>query len=173
MGAYSMNTEEIIRVDHAGETGAVEIYRGQIQAAKLRGADTVELEEMMEHEQRHLEYFEMLKRQRKLPETALMPLWRIAGYGLGFVSGLLGKQAMAQVTHSVETVIDAHYQEQIEWAKSNGEDNMASFMEDFRLDEDEHRQAAEKDLADSGCMRVLGKTVELGSVVAIEITKKI
>ena len=168
-----MNSEEIIRVDHAGELGAVEIYKGQIEAARLRGEDTAGLEAMQDHEQRHLEYFEMLMRQRKIKQTPLIPLWRFAGRALGFVSGLLGKQAMAQVTHSVETVIDAHYQEQIEWAKSNGEDNMASFMEDFRLDEDEHRQAAEKDLADSGCMRVLGKTVELGSVAAIELTKKV
>jgi|OM-RGC.v1.021544314 Ubiquinone biosynthesis protein COQ7 len=167
-----MDKHEIIVVDHAGELGAVEIYQGQIDAARLRGEDVAELEAMREHEQRHLEYFEMLMRQGNIKQTPLIPLWRFAGRALGFVRGMMGKEARSQVTHSVETVIDGHYREQIEWAKSNGEDNLAAFMEDFRRDEDEHKQAAERDLTDSGCMRVLGKTVELGSVAAIEITKK-
>lgn len=169
-----MKTEEIIRVDHAGELGATLIYQGQIQAAQLRGEDTTELEAMLDHEQRHLEYFEMLQRQRKLKPSMLLPVWKAAGYTLGFVSGLLGQQSRSQVTHSVETMIDVHYQEQIAWAKANGEENLAAFMEDFRMDEDEHRQTAEQDLTDvTPCNRVLGKAVELGSVIAIELTRKL
>ena len=53
--------EEIIRVDHAGERGAIKIYEGQLLALKTFKQNEYlkkKIEEMKEHEREHYEYFE-------------------------------------------------------------------------------------------------------------------
>ena len=53
--------EELIRVDHAGERGAIKIYEGQLLALKTFKQDESlknQIEEMKEHESSHYEFFE-------------------------------------------------------------------------------------------------------------------
>jgi len=109
--------EEIIRVDHAGERGAIKIYEGQLLALKTIKQDNNlkdKIEEMKEHEKEHLDYFEKEIQKRKIKPTYLLPLWDLLGISLGFGSILLGKKATMSCTASVEEVIDKHYYNQID-----------------------------------------------------------
>ena len=108
--------EEIIRVDHAGERGAIKIYEGQLLALKTIKQDNDlkdKIEEMKEQERKHLEYFEKEIQKRKIKPTYLLPLWDLMGVGLGFGTALLGKKSALLCTASVEEVIEEHYQDQL------------------------------------------------------------
>ena len=93
--------EEIIRVDHAGERGAIKIYEGQLLALKTIKQDEILkdiIEDMKEHEKEHLEYFEKEIQKRNMKPTYLLPLWDLMGISLGFGTALLGKKAVAAVS---------------------------------------------------------------------------
>ena len=107
--------EEIIRVDHAGERGAIKIYEGQLLALKTVKQDDDlkdKIEEMKEQEEEHLDYFEKEIKKRKIKPTSLLPLWDVMGVALGFGTAMLGKNAAMLCTASVEEVIENHYQNQ-------------------------------------------------------------
>ena len=114
--------EEFIRVDHAGERGAVKIYEGQLLALNTLVKDEnlkKTIEEMKIHEKEHCEFFENEIKKRKIRPTKFLPLWDLLGVGLGFGSTLLGKKAAMLCTASVEEVIDKHYQNQIDQLGNN------------------------------------------------------
>ena len=70
--------EEIIRVDHAGERGAIKIYEGQLLALKTFKQDEElrrKIEEMKEHEAEHLNFFNKEIEKRNIKPTKLLPLW--------------------------------------------------------------------------------------------------
>ena len=108
---------EMIRVNHAGERGAIKIYEGQLRALQLFNKDPElqnTIKEMRDHELEHLEFFENQIIERKVRPTALLPLWDVLGTALGFGTALLGKKAIALCTSAVEEVIGGHYGEQID-----------------------------------------------------------
>jgi len=108
--------EEIIRVDHAGERGAIKIYEGQLLALSTVKQDKNLkriIEEMKEQEREHLEYFEKEIQKRKMKPTYLLPLWDLMGISLGFGTALLGKKVTMLCTASVEEVIENHYESQL------------------------------------------------------------
>jgi ubiquinone biosynthesis monooxygenase Coq7 len=107
--------EEAIRVDHAGERGAIKIYEGQLLALKTFKQDETlkkQIEEMREHEKEHYEFFDKEIQQRDIKPTKLLPLWDLLGIGLGFGTAMLGKKATMLCTASVEEVISDHYESQ-------------------------------------------------------------
>ena len=111
------NIEEFIRVDHAGERGAIKIYEGQLLALSTIIEDESlkkTIEEMKIHEKEHCDFFEKEIKKRKIKPTKFLPLWDLLGVGLGFGSTILGKKAAMLCTASVEEVIDKHYQNQID-----------------------------------------------------------
>ena len=109
--------DEMIRVNHAGERGAIKIYEGQLKALQLLNKDP-ELQdiikEMRDHELEHLKFFEEQIIERQVRPTALLPIWDLLGTALGFGTALLGKKATTLCTSSVEEVIGGHYGEQID-----------------------------------------------------------
>ena len=108
----SKKVEEFIRVDHAGERGAVKIYEGQLLALKTICNDSKlerTIEEMKIHELEHKNYFEAEIKKRNIAPTKLLPLWDLLGVSLGFGSTILGRKAAMLCTASVEEVIDVHY----------------------------------------------------------------
>ena len=79
--------EEFIRVDHAGERGAVKIYEGQLLALNtIINDDNLKqlIEEMKVHEKEHCDYFEKEIKKRNITPTKFLPLWDLLGVGLGF-----------------------------------------------------------------------------------------
>jgi len=168
--------EEFIRVDHAGERGAVKIYEGQLLALNTFVKDEnlkKIIEDMRIHEKKHSEFFENEIKKRNITPTKLLPLWDLLGVGLGFGSTLLGKKAAMLCTASVEEVIDEHYLNQI-----NQLDQEEKFLKDkitkFRKDELNHKDIAyEKGATKKGPYSILDKIIKTGSKIAINISEKI
>ena len=170
---------EMIRVDHAGERGAIKIYDGQLLALQLLKADPdleKKVAEMKEHEKEHLKYFEQQLAERRIRPTLFLPLWDLLGTALGFGTVILGKKAAMLCTASVEEVIDKHYLEQIDYLNKNEkqEKDLISKVKKFRQDELEHRDIAYKEgVSKEGAYGILDAIIKIGSRAAIEISKKI
>ena len=168
--------EEIIRVDHAGERGAIKIYEGQLLALKTIKQDEKLkdiIEEMKDHEKEHLEYFEKEIRKRNMKPTYFLPLWDLMGISLGFGTALLGKKAAMLCTASVEEVIDEHYLNQIKQL-DNREPKLKKKIIKFREDELNHKDIAyEKGATKEGPYSILDKIIKTGSKIAINISEKI
>ena len=168
--------EEFIRVDHAGERGAIKIYEGQLLALNTFVKDDnlkKTIQEMKDQEKEHCNYFENEIKIRNIKPTKLMPLWDLLGVSLGFGSTLLGKKAAMLCTASVEEVIDEHYKKQINQLKSD-EKILKEKIKKFRLDELHHKDIAyEKGATKKGLYKILDKIIKTGSKVAINISEKI
>jgi len=168
--------EEIIRVDHAGERGAIKIYEGQLLALKTIKQDNDlkdKIEEMKEQEKKHLEYFEKEIQKRKIKPTYLLPLWDLMGITLGFGTALLGKKAAMLCTASVEEVIEDHYQNQLQ-KLGNDEKDLKAKIEKFKEDEIEHKNMAyETGVTNKGFYSIMDKVIRTGSRIAITISEKI
>ena len=168
--------EEIIRVDHAGERGAIKIYEGQLLALKTIKQDEAlkdTIEEMKEQEKEHLQYFEKEIQKRKIKPTYLLPLWDVMGVALGFGTVLLGKKAAMLCTASVEEVIEDHYQNQLKKI-GNDEIDLKAKIEKFKGDEVNHKNIAyETGATNKGLYSVMDKVIKTGSRIAITISEKI
>ena len=168
--------EEFIRVDHAGERGAIKIYEGQLLALntfikndKLKKI----IQEMKKHEKEHCDYFENEIKKRKIKPTKFLPLWDLLGVGLGFGSTILGKKAAMLCTASVEEVIDEHYANQIDQLE-NDENKLKKKITKFREDELHHKDIAyEEGATKKGIYSILDKIIKTGSKIAINISEKI
>ena len=168
--------EEIIRVDHAGERGAIKIYEGQLLALKTLKKDKIlenTIEEMKQHEFEHLEYFEKQIQMRNIKPTHLLPLWDLMGVTLGFGSVLLGRKASMLCTASVEEVIDKHYSNQIQKIGPDEKD-LKNKIKKFRNDEINHKDTAyEKGATKAGIYSLMNAIIKTGSKIAIKISEKI
>ena len=168
--------EEFIRVDHAGERGAVKIYEGQLLALNTVVKDEnlkKIIEEMKIHEKEHCDFFEDEIKKRKITPTKFLPLWDLLGVGLGFGSTILGKKAAMLCTASVEEVIDKHYQHQIDNLGPE-EKELKKKITKFRQDELHHKNIAyEKGATKKGLYSIMDKIIKTGSKIAINISEKI
>ena len=168
--------EEFIRVDHAGERGAIKIYEGQLLALNTFVKDEnlkKTIEKMKNHEKEHLEFFNKEIKKRNIKPTKLLPLWDLLGVGLGFGSAIIGKKATMLCTASVEEVIDEHYQNQINELDSD-EKVLKEKIKKFRDDELHHRDIAyEQGASKKGLYAILDKIIKTGSKIAINISEKI
>ena len=168
--------EEFIRVDHAGERGAIKIYEGQLLALNtIVKNDELKkkIEEMQIHEREHCNYFEKEIKKRNIKPTKFLPLWDLLGVGLGFGSTLIGKKAAMLCTASVEEVIDGQYQNQINQLK-NDEKELKSKIIKFRDDELHHKDIAyEEGATKEGFYSIMDKIIKTGSKIAINISEKI
>ena len=168
--------EEFIRVDHAGERGAVKIYEGQLLALNtfVKNEDLKrKIEEMKVHEKEHCEFFENEIKKRKIKPTKFLPLWDLLGVGLGFGTTLLGKKAAMLCTASVEEVIDKHYLDQINQLGPD-EKELKKKITKFRNDELDHKDIAyEEGATKKGFYSIMDKIIKTGSKIAINISEKI
>ncbi len=176
MKSSNTRTEEFIRVDHAGERGAVKIYEGQLLALNTFVKDEnlkKTIEEMKVHEKEHCEFFEKEIKKRNIKPTKFLPLWDLLGVGLGFGSTLLGKKAAMLCTASVEEVIDEHYQNQINQLGPDEKELKRKIVK-FREDELHHKDIAyEKGATKKGLYSLMDKIIKTGSKLAINISEKI
>ena len=171
-----IKVEEFIRVDHAGERGAIKIYEGQLLALNtfVKNENLKKtIEKMKNHEKEHLDFFNEEIKKRNIKPTKLLPLWDLLGIGLGFGSAIIGKKATMLCTASVEEVIDEHYQNQINELDSE-EKALKEKIKKFRDDEVHHRDIAyEQGASKKGLYAILDKIIKTGSKVAINISEKI
>ena len=168
--------EEIIRVDHAGERGAMKIYEGQLLALNtfVKDEDLKKtIEKMKNQEKEHLDFFNKEIKKRRIKPTKFLPLWDLMGVGIGFGSAILGKKAAMLCTASVEEVIDDHYQKQINQLNSD-EKYLKEKIKKFRDDELHHKDIAyESGASKEGIYSILDKIIKTGSKFAINISEKI
>ena len=168
--------EEFIRVDHAGERGAVKIYEGQLLALNtiVKNDDLKKkIEDMKQHEIEHCQFFENEIKKRNIEPTKFLPLWDLLGIGLGFGSTLLGKKAAMLCTASVEEVIDKHYLDQINQLGPE-EEELKKKITKFRQDELDHKDIAyEEGATKKGLYALMDRIIKTGSKLAINISEKI
>jgi ubiquinone biosynthesis monooxygenase Coq7 len=175
-GALAARLAEILRVDHAGELGAVSIYRGQravLGEAPAHARIAGQLAEMEAHEAVHLARFDKLLNERRVRPTALAPVWRLAGFALGAGTALLGDKAAHACTEAVETVIEEHYAGQI--AELAGrEPELAAELSRFRDEELAHRDLARDEGAPAAPgYGLLSAAIRAGCRAAIKISEKL
>jgi len=175
-GTTPADVAAMIRVDHAGEYGAVRIYQGQLAVlgASPATARTAELvRHMAAQEDHHLETFDRLLAERDVRPTALAPVWHAAGFALGAATALLGEKAAMACTEAVEEVIDEHYAAQQD--KLKGRDGeLEDIVARFRAEEIEHRDTARTEGAkEAPGYPILTGLVKAGCRLAIRLSERI
>jgi ubiquinone biosynthesis monooxygenase Coq7 len=167
---------EMIRVDHAGEYGAVQIYRGQRAVfdrieGKAHAARVIA--DMEAGEQEHLKTFDRMIAERGVRPTAMAPLWRVMGFGLGAATALMGERAAHMCTEAVEEVIEEHYGRQSQ-ALAGLDAELKHVVDRFRADEIAHKDTAvEQGARDAFGYSVLSAVIKAGCRAAIRISEKI
>jgi ubiquinone biosynthesis monooxygenase Coq7 len=162
----------MLRVDHAGEYGAVRIYEGQL-AVLGRSPATEAIRHMAEQERRHLAEFDRLLPARRVRPTILSPLWHAAGFALGAATALLGERAAMACTVAVEEVIDAHYADQAQ-RLGDSEPALRATIEEFRRDERAHRDEALGHGAEQApAYELLSAAIKSGSRLAIWLSTRV
>lgn len=166
--------DTMLRVDHAGEIGARQIYAGQLAVFRNTPVGNV-IHEMAEQEKKHLNAFDALIKERRVRPTAMLPIWNVAGYALGLGTALLGKEAAMACTVAVEEVIAEHYNEQVRaLLKDDTERQLRALFREFRDDELEHKDTGiEYDAEKAPFYRALSDVIQAGCRAAIAITERV
>lgn len=170
--------DDMIRVDHAGETAAVAIYQAQQRvfgAVAHKRAMVNTLAEMEAGEHIHLAAFNDELRKRSGRPTALIGLWQPLSFALGAGTALLGEKCAHACTEAVESVIEEHYQEQIDALNAAGEEpELAAMFTRFREEELEHRDTAiDEGAHDAPAYGLLTGIIKAGCRAAIALSKKV
>jgi ubiquinone biosynthesis monooxygenase Coq7 len=168
---------EMLRVDHAGEYGAVAIYKGQLAVFnRQRGKEKIagQLEEMAAQEQDHLDAFDRMLAAGSVRPTVMSPVWNAAGFALGVGTALLGEKAAHACTEAVETVIEEHYGDQVAELQDAGDAELAAKLAKFRDDEIAHKDFATAEGAkEAPAYPLLSAAIRFGCRVAIRISEKV
>jgi len=169
--------ERTIRVDQAGEYGAVRIYEGQLAALRWTGRANSEagrkIAAMARTEREHNKTFDRLMVERRVRPTALQPLWNLAGFALGAATALMGDKAAMACTVAIEETIDEHYANQ---AATLGDDETAlrGTIEKFRAEELQHKDEALAAGAEQAPgYEALTTAIKAGSRLAIWLSTRI
>ena len=171
-----------LRTDHAGETGAVMIYRGILAFTGDAGVRRL-AQEHLATEAGHLAQIEPLLAPQQ--RSRLLPLWRIAGWLTGALPAWVGPRAVYATIEAVETFVDQHYAEQIESIDRQGSARLQPplqalrvLLETCRGDEIAHRDEAAALFALGGeppslALRMWVWSVGAGSRVAVKICRRV
>ncbi len=171
--AHRNDISGLLRVNHAGEYGAVRIYKGQLAANKDATAKPI-LKHMLEQEETHLKSFEELLNQHNTRPSLLSPLWHIGGWLMGYGTASMGTTSAMACTEAVETAIDEHYSEQITELKDSPHKDLKDLLEKFRLEELEHRDTAiENGAHQASGYNMLTNTIGKISKLSIWLAKRI
>lgn len=163
----------MIRVNQAGEYGAMRIYAGQRAILGDHAPGAREVAHMEQQEQRHLDWFNAAIIRRGVRPTALQPIWHVAGYALGAATAALGPEAAMACTAAVEKEIDRHYGEQLD-ELGDSDPELSAAIADFRAEEAEHRETALAHGAESApAYPLLAAAIGLGCRAAIALAKRI
>jgi ubiquinone biosynthesis monooxygenase Coq7 len=181
---YPLRVMQELRTDHAGETGAVMIYRGVLAFARDPELRAFALHHL-ETEARHLSLIEQVASASW--RSRLLPLWRLSGWLTGALPALVGPRAVYATIQSVETFVDHHYADQVSMIDAflAGQSLDASsrerlvalraLLEECRLDEVAHRDdAASRFQGRAGmCLRLWQRVVGSGSQAAVKVCRHV
>lgn len=176
-GDRSMTAEidRMVRVDHAGEFGAVRIYQGQLAVLGDRHPKSAMIRHMLAQEEVHLDRFNKLIKDRGVRPTALAPFWDVAGFALGAATALMGEKAAMACTAAVEEVIDGHYQAQRDrLTATNADPDFEKTIAQFQAEEVEHRDTAiEHGAEETPGYAALSGAIKAGCRAAIWLAKRV
>jgi ubiquinone biosynthesis monooxygenase Coq7 len=168
--------EAMIRVDHAGEFGALRIYEGQLAVLSRKPhaqSDVQSIRHMAAQEQAHFDTFDRMVKDRGVRPTALEPVWRVAGFALGAATALMGEKAAMACTVAVEDVIDEHYSKQLE-RLGKSEPELKHTIQKFHADECAHRdEALERGACDAPAYPLLSAAIRLSCRMAIALSERL
>jgi ubiquinone biosynthesis monooxygenase Coq7 len=166
-------TDAMIRVDHAGEVGAMRIYAGQLAVLGDRSPAARAIARMAAQEARHRATFDRMIAERGVRPTLLAPFWDRAGFALGALTALVSPEAAMACTVAVETEIDRHYEAQ-RAALGASDPALAETIAEFQAEEVEHRDTALAAGAERApAYPLLSAAIRLGCRAAIAATKRI
>ena len=175
-GPHANDVEAMIRVDHAGEFGALRIYEGQLailSRSPLASASTEAIKRMAEQERTHFDALDRLVKDRAVRPTALEPIWHVAGYALGAVTALMGEKAAMACTAAVEDVIEEHYADQAE-RLGDSDPELKTIIEQAREDELDHRdQALDHGAEEAPAYNLLAAMIRFGCRTAIALSERL
>jgi ubiquinone biosynthesis monooxygenase Coq7 len=169
--------ERVIRVDQAGEFGAVRIYEGQLAALRWTGRANSEtsrkISGMARAEREHNATFDRLAAERRVRPTLLSPIWGLAGFALGAATALMGDKAAMACTVAIEETIDEHYASQAA-ALGDDESELRATVEKFREEEIAHKNEALASGAEQApAYEALTAAIKAGSKLAIWLSTRI
>jgi ubiquinone biosynthesis monooxygenase Coq7 len=166
--------DRILKVDHAGEHGAVNIYSGQLIVARLFHSDLVdELREFRDHERNHRAIFAAELTLRGKRRCRSYHLCGIGGLVLGILSALLGRSAIAATTVAVEQVVLRHLTDQIRELEGFDESAVRAISA-IRADEQAHHdKSLVRVKAPSFWTRILAPIVSFSTEAVIWIGMRV
>ncbi|WP_417464314.1 demethoxyubiquinone hydroxylase family protein [Kordiimonas sp.] len=175
---FGADTERMLRVDHAGEFGAVRIYAGQRAVLGENHPRAGLFKHMYEQEEVHLARFNKMITERGVRPTLMAPFWHVAGFALGATTALMGEKAAMACTAAVEEVIDDHYQHQRDSlaarADADRDHELEEVIETFQAEEVEHMEIAKAHGAeDATGYPLLSGLIKAGCRTAIWISKRV
>eukprot|EP01133_Synstelium_polycarpum_P012194 gene12194-14271_t len=158
-----------------GEFGASRIYEGQLAVLGKTAVGPL-IKEMADQEKEHQAKFNDLLYEKRVRPTVLSPIWDVAGFGLGYVSAMMGKEAAMAVTVAVETVIADHYNDQLRKLNDENIDDpeLKEVIKKFRDDEMEHMHIGIDHNAEMAPLyKPLSQLVMFGTKSAIWLSSRI
>lgn len=165
--------ERIIRVDHAGEHGAINIYSAQLMVSRMFYKDVVsQLEEMLSHERKHFETFDSLLKKRGIRHCYALRFWAIGGFTLGLVTALLGRNAIWVCTNSIETTVLHHLDWQLSFLKQHDSEAHDAVMS-IKADEEEHQEFGQSNGTESIVYKPIFWLVRKSTEAAIWLSTKL
>lgn len=134
----------ILKVNHAGENGAIQIYGAQISIAKIFYPEIVaKLTEMQGHEIGHHRLFAEAMLSRQAKPCRLLFLWSYGGWGLGFATALLGRKMIWTCTEAVESAVHDHLVDQLAFLATR-DTELHDIIKSIQIEEDAHLHHAKK-----------------------------
>lgn len=133
----------ILKVNHAGEYGAIRIYRAQLWVARRFYPDVVAfLQETLSHELNHCALFADAMPTRQARPCRIMSLWAHGGLVLGFLTALLGRRGIWICTAAVEATVHQHLEDQLFFLRDR-DTELHALIESIQDEELSHLHYAE------------------------------
>lgn len=169
----TLTGNRIIKVNHAGEFGAINIYRAQILFGQLLRRSYVPLlKDLIEHEKQHLAIFGGVLNKRGVRRCRSFWLCGIGGFMLGVLTSLLGKRGVMACTAAVETVVLGHLRQQVAVLEETDPEACAA-VRAIIADEEEHQHVGNSEGGDNLWFRPLRFVVAMSTETVIWLGMKI
>ena len=157
----------IMKVNHAGEYGAIRIYSAQLLVSKILHKNLVPfLEQTLAHEIEHAQKFIAAMKIRQTRPCNAMPLWGIGGWVLGFITACMGKNAIMICTEAVESAVHKHLRDQICYL-DNKDAELKNLIIDIEKEEIEHLQYAQQNVKRSWLTQPLSNVIAVSTEIVI------
>jgi 3-demethoxyubiquinol 3-hydroxylase len=164
----ALTVARIVKVNHAGEYGAIRIYTAQIGVSSWRYPEAVPaLADMLEHEKQHCAAFYGAMPARHARPCRVMRLWSYGGWLLGFITALFGRQAIWVCTAAVEAAVHRHLDDQLAFLAGR-DSELHGIISAIREEELSHLHYAEAQIVTAAApYRLLGGLISYTTDVLI------